>query len=100
MIITFNRRAVLSSVRPAYGHSEAADTARRNIYCCVGMPTTSIKISSESVGIKADLIVHCYRRDFDAVNPTHIEIDGTKYKISATGTSINDLFIKLTVTRC
>lgn len=100
MIITFNRRAVLSSVRPAYGHSGATETARRNIKCCVGMPSTSTKINAESVGIKADLIVHCYRKDFDAVNPTHIEIDGTKYKISATGASLNDLFIKLTVSRC
>ena len=99
MIITFNRKAVLSSVKTAYGHSGDTETAQREIYCCVGMPSTSTKISAETVGIKADLIVHCYRKDFDKINPTHIEIDGVKYKISATGASINDLFIKLTVTK-
>lgn len=100
MIITLNHKATLLRIKSAYGHTNEQEEAQQPIWCCAGLPSTSTKINAESVGIKADLIVHCYRKDYDKINPTHIDIDNIQYKIAATGSSINDLFVKLTVTRC
>lgn len=100
MIITLNQKAILIKIKSAYGHANEQEEAQQPIYCCVGLPSTSAKINAESAGIKADLIVHCWRKDFGKINPTHIDINGIRYKIAATGSSINDLFIRLTITRC
>ncbi len=62
--------------------------------------STTSKVSALSAGIQADLVVHLWKREFKKYPFTHIVVDNVRYKIISTGTSMNNLLVKLTVMRC
>lgn len=70
------------------------------VWASVKNISTSTKMNAQSVGVKADFSVHCWRREFEKYPYTHIETDGIRYKIVSAGTSDNELKVKLTVSRC
>lgn len=98
---TMNNIVTLLQIMEGQGHYADDDILQSMIvWASVKDISTSTKINAQSVGIKADLSVHCWRKEFEKYPYTHIDIDGIRYKIISTGTSDNDLKVKLTVSRC
>lgn len=98
--IVFKDRVTLEERRQGYGSNPEHKTVdSRTVWGCVSLPSFTAKTNAESVGIKADLSVHLYRSDYLRGNYTHLTINSVRYKIESTTTSINELFVKLTVSR-
>lgn len=100
MIITMNKKMTLEFHKQKYGHNATDEIIDRySVWGCAGLPSMNFKNTAKSTGVDVDLVVHLYRKDFDRNNWTHIIIDNTLFKITSTGTSVNELFIKLAVAR-
>ena len=98
--IVFKDRVTLEERKNGYGSNPEPKTVNsREVWGCVSLPSFTAKTNAESVGIKADLAAHLYRSDYLSGNYTHITINDVRYKIESATTSINDLFVKLTVSR-
>ena len=50
-------------------------------------------------GFQTDKIIHLWRRDFESDTFTHVIVDNVEYRIENIGSSINDLFVKLSLAR-
>lgn len=97
---TMSDIVILLQISDGQGHySDDEILQSRIVWASVKDTSTSTKINAQSVGIKADLAVHCWRREFEQYPYTHIQIGNLRYKIVSTGTSDNDLKVKLTVSR-
>ncbi len=98
---TMNNIVTLLQIREGQGHCAEDEILNSMIvWASIKDVSTNTKINAQSVGIKADLSVHCWRKEFEKHPYTHIEVNRNRYKIVSTGTSDNDLKIKLTVSRC
>lgn len=98
---TMNNIVTLMQIREGQGHYAKDDILQSTIvWASIKDVSTSAKINAQSVGIKADITVHCWRKEFDKYPYTHVDISGIRYKIVSTGTSDSDLKVKLTVSRC
>lgn len=98
--LSMNEIVTLLYIKDGYGHgNESVILKSRIVWGCVKYVGTSIKLTAASAGIKADLFVHLWRKEFEENPYTHIELDGKRYKITATGASVNDEYVKLTVSK-
>lgn len=98
--IVFKDRINLEERKNGYGSNPEPKTVdSRKVWSCVSLPSLTAKTNAESVGIKADLSVHLHRSDYSSGNYTHISFNNVRYKIESVTTSINDLFVKLTVSK-
>ena len=98
--IVFKDRVTLEERKQGYGSNPEPKTVNsRTVWGCVSLPSMTTKTNAESIGIKADLSVHLYRSEYSSGNYTHISINEIRYKIESVTTSINSLFVKLTVSR-
>lgn len=98
--IVFKDRVTLEERKQGYGSNPEPKTVNsRTVWGCVSLPSMTTKTKAESIGIKADLSVHLYRSEYSSGNYTHISINEIRYKIESVTTSINELFVKLTVSR-
>lgn len=98
---TMSNIVTLLQIKEGQGHYREDEILKSTIvWASVKDLSTSTKINAASVGIKADMAVHCWKREFEKNPYTHIEYNGKRYKITQTGTSDSDLKIKLTVSRC
>lgn len=82
-----------------YGSSGENTETSLNVKGDVSLPSLSLKTSVEGVGRKIDLTVQVWKRDFDKEQFTHIDYDGTRYRIDNISTGLNDLIIKLSLER-
>ena len=97
--IVFKDRVTLEERKQGYGSNPEPKTVNsRTVWGCVSLPSMTTKTKAESIGMKADLSVHLYRSEYSR-NYTHISINEIRYKIESVTTSINELFVKLTVSR-
>lgn len=98
---TMNNIVTLLQIKEGYGHDAEDEILQSTIiWASIKDVSTSTKINAQSVGIKADLSVHCWRKEFEKYSYTHVDIGSIRYKIVSTGSSDNDLKIKLIVSRC
>ena len=82
------------------GYSGAAVVeAEAPVWACVEAPTASFRAQMGSGGMSVDLIAHCWRAEFEAVEPTHILTGGVEYRIETENRSVNDQMIKLLLRR-
>ena len=99
-MMTLRNKIELIAVKDGYGHNAEQTEIKKTVWGNIGIPSTSLKFNAENVGIKADLIVHLWRKEFEKEKFTHIEIGGQRYRIASTGADVNELFVKLIVERC
>lgn len=99
--MTLNKRAKLLVIGQGFGHG-GGETVRAEtaVFCKVADLSTTEKMNDLAAGVTADLQVHLWRKEFEKADYTHIKIGEVMYKIVKTGSGFNDLFVKLTVTRC
>lgn len=98
--IVFKDRITLEERRQGYGSNPEPKTLKsRTVWGCVTIPSLTSKVNAESIGIKTDLTIHVYRAEYLSGNYTHININDTRYKIESATSSINNLFVKLEVSR-
>lgn len=98
--IVFKDRIKLEKRKNGYGSCPEPQTvAEKDVWACVNLPSFYTKSRAESMGIKVDLTIHLYRKDFLSDNYTHISFNDERYGIESVTTSINDLFVKLSVSR-
>ncbi len=97
--IVLNRKIILETHERQYGHSMQDIINQKTIWACVALPSMTMKSNAQSAGFAIDLVVHCYRKEYEKFNPTYVVVDGVRYKITSVGTSINDLFAKIALAR-
>ena len=96
-----NDIVTLMQIEEGYGHEHEELVVKSNIvWADVREPSTSLKINASSAGIKADIVMYCWRNEFCKFPYTHVDINKKRYKIAATGSAANDLTVKITLTRC
>jgi len=97
--VLFNKSFALVKVTESYGHSDGADEIVMNVKGDISLPSLRLKTSVEGVGRKMDLTAQVWKRDFDRDNFTHIDYNGTRYRIDNVSTGLNDLIVKLSLER-
>lgn len=98
--IVFKDRIKFEKRKNGYGsHPEPHTIAEKDVWACVCLPSMTSKTSALSAGISVDLTIHIFRNDFLSESYTHILYNGERYKIESATASINNLFVKLSVSR-
>ena len=79
----------------------AADAveAQAQVWACLEEPTATFRAQMGSGGFGVDLIAHCWRAEYDAVEPTHVVTGGEVFRIESESRSANDQLIKLLLRR-
>ena len=97
--MNFNKLITLYSIKEGKGHNQNSEiTDEKVVWACVQLPSTTLKIIAIDARVKVDMIIHMWRREYSE-NYTHVKIDNLMYRINITGSSINELMIKLTISR-
>jgi len=98
--LEFNKRVTLQQVRTGTGHNRTDETIKElTVWANVQEPSMSLKLSTASVGMSADRIVHLWRHEFEGGAYNRVIISGIVYRIESIGASVNDQFVKLIVVR-
>ena len=98
--MTLNKRAILQKRKQAYGNSSDFNViSEKTVFCSSSMPSLSFRNKSQMAGFQTDKIIHLWRRDFESDSFTHVIVDNVEYRIENIGSSINDLFVKLSLAR-
>ena len=98
--MTLNKRATLQKREQAYGSaSDFTVISEKTVFCSVGTPSLSFRNNAQMAGFQTDKIIHLWRRDFEGDSFTHVIVDNVEYRIENIGSSINDLFVKLSLAR-
>lgn len=98
--MTLNKLVTLQKREQAYGSSaEYTVVGEKTAFSSAGTPSLSFRNSSLAAGFQTDKIIHLWRRDFESDTFTHVIIDNAEYRIENIGSSINDLFVKLSLAR-
>lgn len=99
MVIVMKDAVTLVKVKEGYGHSAKSEEVATSVRASVSLPSTSMQFTAQSVGETIDLVVHLWRNEYESSGCTHIEYNGTRYKVITAGPSISDLMVKLTVAK-
>ena len=88
--IVFKDRIKLEKRKNGYGsHPEPQTVAEKDVWACVCLPSMTTKTTALSVGIS----------EYMGESYTHILYNNERYKIESATASINNLYIKLSVSR-
>lgn len=93
----FNKRLTLLALRSSTGRGEPLEIRRAEVWAEVSDVGTVTKFEAMAVGLNLSLTAVMWRREFK--DYTHAEYGGVRYKIAATGSTQNDLHIKLSLER-
>ena len=98
--MTFKDTIILRRLGDAVGHgSERPVEAQAEVRGAVSLPGLSFKNRAEAAGYGADLVAHLWRSEFEGQGYNCAVIGGVEYRISNTGSSVNDLYVKLMLER-
>lgn len=98
--MTLNKLVTLQRREQAYGDSsEYTVISEKTVFCSERTPSLSFRNNAQTAGFQTDKIIHLWRRDFEADTFTHVIVDNVEYRIENIGSSINDLFVKLSLAR-
>ncbi len=95
--VLFNKSLTLVKVTENYGYSGETSETSLNVKGDISLPSLSLKTSVEGVGRKIDLTAQVWKRDFDKDQFTHLDYDGTRYRIDNITTGLNDMIVKLSL---
>lgn len=94
-----NNRVTLRKVSQGYGSDDRTIVSEKNVWGAVENVSLSFRTNAEQSGLSPSLFVHLWRHEFEADGFTHCIVGGTEYRISMTGTSMNEQYVKLMLTR-
>ena len=98
--MTLNKLVTLQRREQAYGDSsEYTIVSEKTVFGSAGTPSLSFRNNAQTAGFQMDKIIHLWRRDFESDTFTHVIVDNVEYRIENIGSSINDLFVKLSLAR-
>ena len=98
--LTLNKLVTLQRREQAYGDSsEYTIVSEKTVFGSAGTPSLSFRNNAQIAGFQMDKIIHLWRRDFESDTFTHVIVDNVEYRIENIGSSINDLFVKLSLAR-
>lgn len=94
-----NNRVTLRKVSQGYGSDGRTIVSEKNVWGAVENVSLSFRTNAEQSGLSPSLFVHLWRHEFESDGYTHCIVGGTEYRISMTGTSMNEQYVKLMLTR-
>lgn len=98
--MTLNKLVTLQKREQAYGDSsEYTIVSEKTVFGSAGTPSLSFRNNAQIAGFQMDKIIHLWRRDFESDTFTHVIVDNVEYRIENIGSSINNLFVKLSLAR-
>ncbi len=97
--VEFNKHVTLQKRTQEYGRAGQTITYEKRVWGAVEDVSLSFRTTAEQSGLSPSLFVHLWRREFETDNFTHCVVDGKEYRISMTGRSYNELYVKLMLTR-
>ena len=97
--VEFNKHVTLQKRTQEYGRAGQTITYEKRVWGAVEDVSLSFRTTAERSGLSPSLFVHLWRREFETDNFTHCVVDGKEYRISMTGRSYNELYVKLMLTR-
>lgn len=95
----FNRRVTLQKRVQAFGSGDMVVESAKTIWGAVENVSLSFRTNAEQSGLSPSLFVHLWRHEFESDGFTHCIVGGTEYRITMTGTSMNEQYVKLMLTR-
>lgn len=95
----FNKKITLIKRTQGSGRSGKTVTQTKTVWGAVEDTSLSFKTSAEQSGLKPSLFVHLWRREFEADSFNYCIVSGVEYRISMTGKSFNNQFVKLMLER-
>ncbi len=98
--MTFRDKITLLRLADEYGHSSGQKKlAERTVSCSVQTPSLSFQNAGEAAGMRIDLSVLLWRRDYEADSFNYAVVSGKQYRINGAGAGANDLYIRLSLER-
>lgn len=97
--ITLNRKITLQKRERQYGHSMNDTVTAKAVWASVSLPSMTARNNAMSAGYGMDLVVHCLRSEYESFNADYVVVDNVQYRVTSVTTSLNDLYIKLALTR-
>lgn len=97
--VEFNKHVTLQKRTQEYGRAGQIITYEKRVWGAVEDVSLTFRTAAEQSGLSPSLFVHLWRREFETDNFTHCVVDGKEYRISMTGRSYNELYVKLMLTR-
>lgn len=97
--VDFNKRIVLQKRTQGYGSSGQIISAEKAVWGAVEETSLSFRTSAERSGLRPSLFVHLWRSDFEKDEFNYCVIGGKDYRISMSGKSYNDRYVKLMLER-
>ena len=94
-----NHRVTLQKRIQGCGRTGQAVSAEKTVWGAVEDTSLSFKTTAEQSGLKPSLFVHVWRREYEKDSYNYCIVDSMEYRITMTGKSYNELFVKLMLTR-
>lgn len=95
----FNQKVTLLKRTQGYGRSGQAVTAEKTVWGAVEDVSLTFQSSAAASGLKPSLFVHLWRSEFEKEDFNYCVVAGKEYRISGTGKSYTDLYVKLMLER-
>ena len=91
------KKIKLLTMTPQNGTAELVRQNEKTVWAEVGNIGVTTKFSAMSAGKEAEMQLIVWRSEYGG--QTHVEVNGTLYKITETGATDNDLRVKLLLGR-
>ena len=97
--VDFNRKITLKKRTQQNGRAGTTVTATKTVWGAVEDVSLSFQTSAEASGLRPSLFVHLWRSEFEKESFNYCVVGGREYRITQTGKSYNELFVKLMLER-
>lgn len=97
--LDFNKKVTLQKRGAVSGSSAQGVLSSKTVWGRAEDTSLSFKADMERAGLTPALVVHVWRHEFEKDNFNYCVVGGKTYRISRTGTSDNDLCVKLLLER-
>lgn len=97
--VNFNKRVTLKKRTQQNGRSGATVVATKVVWGAVEDVSLTFQSNAAASGLQPSLFVHLWRSEFEKEDFNYCAVGGKEYRISGTGKSYNDLYVKLMLER-
>lgn len=97
--LDFNKKVTLQKRGSVSGSSAQGVLSSKTVWGRAEDTSLTFKADMERAGLKPSMVVHVYRHEFEKDSFNYCVVSGKAYRISRTGTSDNDLCVKLLLER-
>lgn len=97
--VEFNSRITLQKRIQGTGRSGMSISAEMTVWGAVEETSLTFKATAGQSGLRPSLFIHLWRREFEKNSFNYCVVSGTAYRISMTGKSYNEQYVKLLLER-